>query len=319
MDSPSQRIISLLPSATEILFRVGAGEEVVGVTHECDYPKDVHSIPKCTSSLLSSDLTAKEIDTAVSNAINSDVHTIYRLNDNVIRNLRPTIIVTQSLCAVCAVPQSKVDSLACSLPDHCKVVASDPHTLRQLFTSILDIGSAVGRPQQSQSVVQSLKDRLDRLSAETAKVAHLKPKPRVAVLEWPDPPYAPGHWVPDQVVAAGGLVAVGKSGQKSERVSWDCLHQVHADIVVCAFCGYDLYENQRQVELVMHHGHWSKFVRGKKVYATDASALFSRPGDRLVDGTELLAHIMFAIDAYRPKRGLASQLVGGTWIDVADL
>lgn len=316
MGSSSRRIVSLLPSATEILFRVGAGKDIVGVTHECDYPEAVHSIVKCTASLLSPDLTAKEIDTAVSAAIH-DVHTIYRLDASVIHGLRPTIIVTQSLCAVCAVPQSEVESLACTLPNNCKVIASDPHTLRELFSSILEIGTAVGRPQETKLVVQSLRTRLDRLSAEILKLGKKQSKPRVIFLEWPDPPYAPGHWVPDQIVAAGGLVALGESGQKSKRVSWDELHSIHADVIVLAFCGYDLYENQRQAELASQLQQWSKFIEGKKVYATNASALYSRPGDRLIDGAELLAYILHGIETYRPTKGNASLLNDSVWTDLA--
>lgn len=318
MSSSCQRIVSLLPSATEILFRVGAGRNIVGVTHECDYPEAALSIVKCTASLLPPDLTAKEIDTAVSAAIH-DVHTIYRLDASVIHSLRPTVIVTQSLCAVCAVPQSEVESLACTLPNNCKVIASDPHTLKELFNCILEIGTAVGRLQETRLVVQSLRTRLNRVSAEIHKLEKEQYKPRVIFLEWPDPPYAPGHWVPDQIVAAGGLVALGESGQKSKRVSWDELHNIQADVIVLAFCGYDLYENQRQAELASHLQQWSKFIEGKKVYATNASALYSRPGDRLIDGTELLAYILYRIEIYKPKKGMGSLLINSAWTDLADL
>lgn len=317
--SSGQRIISLLPSATEILFRVGAGENIVGVTHECDYPENVCSIRKCTASLLPPDLTAKEIDTAVSKAIKSDAHTIYGLNEEVIRDLKPTIIVTQSLCAVCAVPQSKVDSLACTFPDHCRVIASDPHTLEQLFNSVLEIGTAVERPQETKLVLQSLRSRLDQVRVNLLKLGDKQFKPRVIFLEWPDPPYAPGHWVPDQIIAAGGLVALGESGQRSKRVPWDELHSLQADVIVCAFCGYDLYENQRQVNLVSNTQQWSRFVKGKKIYATNASALYSRPGDRLVDGVELLAYILYGIEPYRPERGYGSLLNNSVWTDLTDI
>lgn len=185
-----QRIISLLPSATEILFALGAGEEIVGTTHEC--PDFASGRVKCTANMLPPGMSAAEIDAAVTASLSADPHTIYRLDIDAVRRLKPTVIVTQSLCAVCAVPESAVQAVACTLPFLCKVVSADPHNLLELFESIAKISRAVGREKEGEIVVKRLKERLN----EVRNVVHMLPKKRVMVLEWPDPPYAPGHWVP---------------------------------------------------------------------------------------------------------------------------
>lgn len=321
MEPSESRIISLLPSTTEILFAIGAGDQVVGVTHECDHPSTVRKLPKCTASLLAPNLTASEIDDAVTKSLKSDPHSIYRLDERVIHELNPTIITTQSLCAVCAVPQKKVEAVACSLGSRCEVIASDPHNLVQLFDSIRDIGKAVGKYQQAQLVIASLKARLDfvRTCTRSPEKSLGKTLPRVIVLEWPDPPYGPGHWICDQTVEAGGRPALGESGQPSTRVTWEALCDAKPDVIICAFCGYDLKENRRQVDLIAKESHWIRFTSGKAVYATDANAFFSRPGPRLIDGTELVTYILHRIEAFRPHRNCASLFTSNGWVDIAEL
>lgn len=370
MSPPPPRIISLLPSTTEILSAIGAGSHIVGTTHECDYPSSVLTLPNCTSSLLAPGLSASEIDAAVTASLADDgVRAIYKLHDDKVRALAPTVIVTQSLCAVCAVPQTKVDALACTLPHACKVVPSDPHDIEELMENIVCIGKAIGYEKEAEALVVDLRKRLSKLeeivsnlllqplpssvngyehnddSNECNGNGHGKTstetngsisminttetngnninnnnnnkkykKPSIVILEWPDPPYAPGHWVPQQIAYAGGTCLLGSIGTPSTRVPWDHLSQLSdaVDVVVAAFCGYDLAENQKQVDLMFESGHeqWARFCKGKSVYATDASAYFSRPGNRLVDGAELLCHILYDVEEYRPKRkGMASRRV----------
>lgn len=311
------RIISLLPSVTEILFAIGAGQYVVGTTHECDYPPCVGELPNCTSSLLPPDLSASEIDTAVSKSIQGDPHSIYTLNEDVVRNLKPSIIITQSLCAVCAVPQEKVENFACTLPQKCKIIASDPHTLDQLFETIKTIGNTVGQVEGADKLITSLMQRLKNVR-DMPEIATKKSRQKhVIVLEWPDPPFAPGHWVPQQIETAGGFCALGVTGVPSRRVSWDELHKINADVVVGAFCGYDLKENEKQIDLLKDNEAWNIFTKEKVIYATNASAYFSRPGNRLVDGVELLAYILHSHDRYRPlESGHASRLTDSGWIDL---
>lgn len=184
---PAERIVSLLPSATEILHFVGVGERVVACTHECDFPVGVgERLPHVTRSLLPPNLTAAEIDAAVAKSMASDAHTIYALESDRLRDLQPQVIVTQKLCDVCAVPERNVQAFACSLPRECRVVSADPTNLVELFDSIRTVGEAVGATGTA-AAIDNLRNRLTRLQALTAGLS----RPRVAVLEWPDPPYAP--------------------------------------------------------------------------------------------------------------------------------
>lgn len=183
------RIVSLLPSATEILNAVGVRDRIVGCTHECDYPPGISALPHVTRSLLPPDLTSEEIDAAVCKAMKSDAHTIYALDDDLVRELAPAAIVTQKLCDVCAVPMRNAEKLACTLPRNCRVISADPETLEELFDSIETVGNAVGA-SGTKECVAGLRARLARIEDMTRNVSV---KLRVAVLEWPDPPYAPGY------------------------------------------------------------------------------------------------------------------------------
>lgn len=309
------RIISLLPSVTEILFALSAGPEVVAVTHECDHPPQARSLPPVTRSLLPPSLSAADIDVAVTASLKSDAHTIYALDNHLLASLSPTVIVTQSLCAVCAVPQTAVDSVACSLPSPCAVVASDPHTLLELYDAVRHIAQAIGRQSEAEHVVSMLQARLSAVRAAVPSLHH----PRVAVLEWPDPPFAPGHWVPDQITEAGGICVLGQSGKPSERITWAQMQAAQADFIVCAFCGWDLERNCQEVDKLTGRNEWELVRKHSVVIATDANSLFSRPGVRLVDGVELLAYVMHRIPALRPKRTLAALQGTDGWTDLADL
>lgn len=185
-----RRIVSLLPSATEILNAVGVRDRIVGCTHECDYPLGISALPHVTRSLLPPNLTSEQIDQAVSLAMKSDEHTIYALEHDLVRSLAPAIIVTQKLCDVCAVPMRNAEKLACTLPQNCKVISADPTTLEELFDSVKIVGDAVGAGPGTDACIADLRLRLARIENLTRSVA---PKMRVAVLEWPDPPYAPGY------------------------------------------------------------------------------------------------------------------------------
>lgn len=307
------KIICLLPSATEIVFALGAGDLVVGVTHECDYPPEATSRRHCTASLLPPNLSAKEIDQAVARTV-TDVHSIYRLDTEMVRKLEPSVIVTQSLCAVCAVPEKAVRNLTCTLPYSCKVVSSDPHTLEEMFESVVEIGEAIDLGERAVQLVGELKVRLNCVRTFLG-CGH---RPNVLVLEWPDPPYAPGHWVPGMIEAAGGKCILGVSGEKSKRVKWEDLQDIDADIIVNAYCGYDLKANERECEKLETDADWIKVSASAKVYASDASSYFSRPGNRLIDGTELLAFIIHGAPCFKPKSmGSASLRQGNRWIDLS--
>lgn len=311
-----ETIISLLPSATEILFALGVGGEVVGTTHECE-PLS-HGRVVCTANLLPPCLTAAEIDAAVVKSLASDAHTIYRLDVGAVRKLEPTVIVTQALCAVCAVPEDTVRDVACTLPALCRVATADPHTLQQLFEVIQHIAKVVRRPEMGKRLVWNLKDRLSEVRKACADVKQ-EDKRRVMVLEWPDPPYAPGHWVPDQIDAAGGVCCLGESGQKSKRITWKEFTDAKADVIIAGFCGYDLKQNEEECDKVTTK-EWLDIMEDSNVeiYASNATAFFSRPGPRLIDGTELMAHILHRTPQYKPREvGSISVRKDGKWVDLA--
>lgn len=300
------RIVSLLPSATEILFAIGVGDDVVGVTHECDHPAAVAGVPAVTRDLLPPGLSAAEIDAAVSAGIR-DEHTIYALDEDALGSVRPDVVVAQTLCDVCAVPLQTVDDTLCSLTSNATVVAADPSTLDDLLPAIRVVGRAV----DADAGAAALTDRLAaRMEAVVAAVAG-RPTPAVAVLEWSDPPWLPGHWVPDMVERAGGRGVLGASGQPSQRTTFAELAAVDADVVVAAFCGFDLDQTIAHVEQIADRPEWRALVDGARLLAVDGSAYFSRPGPRLIDGVELLAWALHGVGS--PPPGSIAEWSGEGW------
>ena len=278
------RIVSLLPSTTEILFAVGAGDDVVGVTFECDYPPEARSRRIVSTSALPEGLAPAEIDAYVAGAM-SRGEDLYHLSADALAELDADLVVTQDLCAVCAVDVSVVDDALSYLGCRAEVLTIDPHTMDEVFDSILVLGRATGHPDEAARLVSSLRSRLDAVRARVAG----RPRPRVILLEWTDPPYAPGHWVPEMVEAAGGECLLGKPGAKSERVLWESVHEAEPDVVVVAPCGYDLAGAQSLASELVASG---VLPPGVPVHAVDANAAWARPGTRLVDGVEELAGIL---------------------------
>lgn len=309
------RVVSLVPSATEILFAVGAGGHVVGRTHECDYPPEVRHLPAVTSNLLPAGQASAAIDQAVRASL-SDAHTIYRLDAERLLKLEPDLVVTQRTCAVCAVPADTVEELVCTMPRAARVVATDPRDLELVWESIVDVAEAVEAGTQGASLVGGIRRRLARLG----RLLDGRPRPRVAVVEWPDPLYAPGHWVPDMVVAAGGLPVFGEAGAPSQPAGLDDLLAAKPDLVVLAFCGFDLLETQARMRELARHEGWIDVARAARVVAVDGSAYFSRPGPRLVDGVGLLAWAMHrAHPELQPHPGRGAELIEAGWVDLAAL
>ncbi len=305
------RIVSLLPSATEMLFELGVGDQVVAVTHECDHPEEARSLPAVTRDLLAAGLTPAEIDAAVRASVH-DVHTIYQLDVDRLRASEPDVIVTQDLCEVCAVPTSEVEEAVCSMPRQARIVAADPHRLDDLFVALAEIGHAVNAERTS-LVIDRLARRLATVRLATRRLAH----PRVAVLEWPDPPFAPGHWVPEMVEAAGGHNVLGTPGTKSVPIPWPDVATVEPDVVLLAFCGFDLVRTEDEWEAIADRPEAAALVTGARVLATDGSAYFSRPGPRLIDGVEALAYGLHDLEAFRPPPGrIAERTRDGRWVDL---
>lgn len=278
------RIVSLLPSATEILFAIGAGDEVAGVTFECDFPEEARLRTIVSSTELPSGLTPAQIDAEVKARL-ADGDNLYVLDEGALRGFDPDLVVTQDLCAVCAVDRADVDAALDHLGCRSHVLTLDPMNLAQVLASIGAVGRATGRVQAAADVVAGLRGRLAVVAGAVAG----KDRPGVAVLEWTDPPFSSGHWVPDMVEAAGGRSLLGRSGARSSQVGWEDVTATGADLVVVAPCGYRLEGAVAQAEEVVAQGILPADV---PVWAVDADAAFVRPGPRLVDGIEALAAVI---------------------------
>ncbi len=276
------RIVSLLPSTTEILFALGAGDEVVGVTFECDTPAEARSRTIVSTSAMPVGLTPAEIDAYVVDAV-ARGEDLYHLAADALRSLDPTLVVTQDLCAVCAVDVTTVDAALTHLGCTAEVLTVDPHTLEEVLDSVLLLGKATGHVDTAHDLVDSLRARLDSVRAAVAD----RPRPRVAVLEWTDPPYAPGHWIPEMVELAGGTNVLGAAGQKSVRITWNDVAAARPDVVVVAPCGFDRAGAQAQADVL-----GDLLPPGALVRAVDADGMWARPGPRLVDGVEELAGML---------------------------
>ena len=275
------RIVSLLPSTTEILFAIGAGDDVVGVTFECDYPPEARQRRIVSTSAMPEGLTPGEIDASVVAAM-SRGDDLYHLDAGALAGLDADLVVTQDLCAVCAVDVSVVDDALSYLGCRAEVASFDPHTLDEVWSSILELGRRTGTSSAAADLVGSLQHRLADVEAAVAGL----PRPRVLVLEWTDPPFAPGHWIPEMVLRAGGVPSLGAVGAKSHRVTWEDVRSCDPDLVVSAPCGYSLAESVALTEEVLHH------LPPVPVWAVDANASYARPGPRLVAGVETLAAVL---------------------------
>jgi iron complex transport system substrate-binding protein len=277
------RIVSLLPSTTEILFDLGAGDDVVGVTFECDHPAQARSRTIVSTSAMPEGLSPAQIDAFVAEAMRSG-EDLYHLDAGALAGLDADLVVTQDLCAVCAVDVSVVDEALQHLGCSAEVLTIDPHTLDEVLASVATLGKATGTEQRADALVADLRARLDEVVRRTAG----RVPRRTLVLEWTDPPFAPGHWVPEMVGLAGGESVLGAPGQKSHRVTWDDVRSSRPDVVVCAPCGYGLGQSVALAGDLVAAG----VLPDVPVWAVDANASFARPGPRLVDGVEALAGIL---------------------------
>ncbi len=278
------RIVSLLPSTTEILFDLGAGDDVVGVTFECDHPVEARSRTVVSTSAMPGGLTPAQIDSFVADAM-SRGEDLYHLDEGALSGLDADLVVTQDLCAVCAVDVTVVDDALAHLGCSAEVLTIDPHTIEEVLSSVGTLGKATGTDGRAEQLVASLRARIDAV----VRLVAARPRPRTLVLEWTDPAFAPGHWVPEMVDLAGGHCVLGTAGEKSYRVGWDDVRAAGPDIVVCAPCGFGLEQSTSLAEELVAA---ELLPRDVAVWAVDANASFARPGPRLVDGVEALAGIL---------------------------
>jgi iron complex transport system substrate-binding protein len=294
------RIVSLLPSTTEILFAVGAGDDVVGVTFECDTPVEARRRTIVSTTAIPEGLAPAEIDAFVSRAMAAG-EDLYHLDAGALSSLDADLVVTQDLCAVCAVDVAKVDDALDYLGCRAEVLTIDPHSLEEVLASVTTLGAATGREARAADLVAGLRERLYAVQQGVRG----RRRPRALVLEWTDPPFAPGHWVPEMVEAAGGVSALGSPREKSVRVSWDEVRGCDAEVVVCAPCGYDLEGSTALAHKAIDSGD---LPHGIPVWAVDANASFARPGPRLVDGVEALTAILHPDAAGQPRPDMARRL-----------
>ena len=296
------RIVSLLPSATEILFAVGAGADVVGVTFECDFPPEARRCRIVSNTSLPEGLTPREIDNEV-RARMAAGEDLYTLDEGALRHINPDLVLTQDLCAVCAVDISEVDKALEHLGCTAEVLTLDPMTLDQVLSSIETVGRATGHRDDADALLESLQQRLEQVTRAVTS----RSRPRMAVLEWTDPPFSSGHWVPDMVTTAGATPVLGASGERSRQIEWDDVAVAQPDMIVVAPCGYGLEGATKLAEDVVNSRALPPHI---PVWAVDADAAFVRPGPRVVDGIETLAHIAHP-DAVRRGPGMSVQIRGG--------
>jgi iron complex transport system substrate-binding protein len=284
------RICSLVPAATEVLFALGLGDSVVGVTHECDYPPEATSREVLTASLLDADeLSSAEVDRAVAAAA-ADGTPLYAVEEERWDELVPDVVVVQGVCDVCAVSADDASSLVSARKVKAEIVDYSPTTLEGIAQAIASLGAELGADAAADEVVSGMQSRLERVQGALEGVDSA---PRVFVAEWLDPPYAAGHWVPDMVAAAAGIDVAGTSGELSHRMRWSDIIELRPDVVVLAPCGFDLDRTLDEIAPFELSAHLlgTPAREESRVFAVDAGAFFSRPSPRVVDGVELLAFL----------------------------
>lgn len=299
------RIASLLPSATEIVCALGLGEHLVGISHECDHPAEIAGKPVLTEVKIDPHGTSAEIDAAVRRLVRDGL-SVYRIREDALREARPDLIVTQQQCEVCAVSFSEVER-ACErwLGYEVRIVSLEPNRLADVFDDIERVAAAAGRSEAGRALAMQGKERIESLR-ERARLA--RSRPRVACLEWLDPPMAAGNWVPELVELAGGIYDLTAAGQPSVTITWEQLTASRPDVVILMPCGFKLEQTRRELTRLTARPQWQELpaVRNRRAYSVDGSAYLNRPGPRIVESAELLAGLI--------QPGLfASRMPEGSW------
>jgi iron complex transport system substrate-binding protein len=278
------RIVSLVPSATELLFALGLGDEVIAVTHECDHPLEALDRPRVTRDVLEPGLSARQIDAAVRERTERG-EAIYSLDEEHLTELEPDLIVTQAVCEVCAVAYDDVVAVAERMEEPPRVVSLDPNTVGEVLGTVRTLAEATDRRDEGVALVHETAARIDRVRLAVRDAT----RPRVAALEWLDPVFVAGHWTPQLIEYAGGDDVLGFPGEHSRTAEWDEVAAAEPEVVVVMPCGYDA---ARALEEADGYRTELEALGAREVVAVDAAAYFSRPGPRLVDGLELLAHLL---------------------------
>ena len=283
------RIVSLLPSATEMICGIGLEDALVGISHECDHPPSIRHLPRVTESKIAADANSADIDQQVRESLDEE-QSLYHLNGSALESLRPDLIVTQTLCEVCAVGRNELERAISGLDAPPQIVHLEPTVLEDVLCDIERLGKATDRMNEALTFSRSLRDRIERvrLLSET-----IKKRPRVITLEWLDPPFSAGHWNPELVQLAGGDELLGRPGEKSQTILWDDVFSSDPDALLIACCGFDIERAFQDLSTIRHNHDWNalRCVREKRVFVFDGSSYFNRPGPRLIDGLEFLAAV----------------------------
>lgn len=301
------RICSLLPSATEVIAALGLSDELVGISHECDYPPAIQTLPIMVEPLVSPQgLTSAEIDRRVHQLVASGQR-LYRLNNQLLQQAQPDLILSQDLCHVCAVTPDQLQDALRSMPHQPTILTLNPHTVQDVIDDVERIGQAAGRPEEGHRLAGQLRDRLE---AVRTRVHGLSPRPRVACIEWLSPLYIAGHWVPEMVQLAGGQDVLAQPGSPSRVVTWDEILAAAPEVLIVMPCGFSVERAQTELaQLMRHPGQWVlPPALAQHTFLVDASSYFSRPGPRLIDGVELLASLLHPSDQDSIHTSMACRL-----------
>jgi iron complex transport system substrate-binding protein len=286
-----QRIVSFLPSATEMVFALGLGDRLMGVSHECDYPPEAKCKPVVVRAVLPVEIMSQsEIDIAVTQRLREGL-SLYQLEEWRIRDIAPDLILTQDLCQVCAASGNDVSKLLATLPIRPRILSMTPKSLDGIFGNLRELGQATGASECAQEVICAAQKRLAGIAAKTRQIPQ---RPRVFCMEWMDPVYCSGHWVPEMVELAGGTDELGLRGSDSVRIAWEDVRRWAPEVLIVMPCGFDLEQTMSRARALFSYPGWSEIpaVRAGRVYAVNANSYFARPGPRVVDGAELLAHLL---------------------------
>ncbi|MFM7083781.1 MAG: cobalamin-binding protein [Hyphomicrobium sp.] len=292
-----QRIISFLPSATEMICALGLTDRLMGITHECDYPSDIKNKPIVVHGILPLEhMSQSDIDLSVSERLKQGL-SLYQVDEALIKKIAPDLIVTQDLCQVCAPSGNEVTQLLKELTSKPEVLSLTPKSLHEIFENIQAIAKATDSLLEATKLIASAVARLEKLSALTKKIPS---RPRVFCLEWVDPVYCSGHWVPEMVEIAGGEDKLGRKGADSVRIAWEDVLKWQPEVLIIMPCGYSLKKATEVAQQLSTYQGWRDLpaVREKRAYVVDANSYFARPGPRVVEGTELLAHLIHPKDCH---------------------
>jgi len=289
--STALQIVSFLPSATEMACALGLSDQLVGITHECDYPPEITGKPIVVRNALPIEtMSQQQVDTAVAQRMRDGL-SLYEVDEKRLQELAPDLILTQNLCQVCAPSGNEVSQAVNLLPKKPQILWLTPKSLEEIFANVRELGEATGRAKEAEELVAAGRARLEETAALTRDLSQ---RPRVFCMEWLDPVYCSGHWVPEMVELAGGVDALARAGEDSVRIPWDDVVRWAPEVLIVTPCGFNLDKVIEQTQQLQSYPGWSDLpaVREGRVYAVDANSYFARPGPRVVDGTELLAHLI---------------------------